>query len=449
MKENFSEESNNRLLLAEQNGLRLAIACRTLVTGAAFAWYVGAPLIFSEFEPRLAAIFVLLVFTAVGVIHLMVIGTRHDRWWIKYAVYALDVWAICLTFALVPISRSDDIPQIIAFRAYGIYYLFPLVAVACLSLSWRLVVWTGLMCVFAWWAAFLLVLVGMDQTLSWADIPANATRQDYELIFLSIDFIGRGNRIEETAMVFFAALALAVAVYRARGVFFAQVASELQSRRERRGKERVSNLLGRFVPREIAKQLISDEAPLRPQRSVGTALVLDIADFTEFSSKRAPENVINALNSFFSDATRAISAEKGIVITYLGDGFLATFNAPVKSEDHACAALRSAHNLATVAHRHGFSGRIGIATGALVTGTIRNYERQSFTVYGDAVNLAARLEALCKNLKTQVLTDKPTMIEARILDQSHARGAFELQGFSNKIEVFEPPSVNEARILSG
>ncbi|WP_227268523.1 adenylate/guanylate cyclase domain-containing protein [Roseobacter weihaiensis] len=434
----YAEESAARLLRAEQNGLRLAIACRTLVVGAAFIWYVAAPFLFSDFEPRLAVIFILLAFTAVGVAHLKIIGTGLDRWWMKYAVYALDTLAICATFVLIPISRAEDVPQIIAFRAYGIYYLFPILAVSCLSLSWRLVIWVGCMCVFGWWAAFLWVSAQMDRTLSWADIPAQATRQDYESIFLSIDFIGRGNRIEESAMLLFAALGLAVAVYRARGVFFAQVASELDWRRERAAREHISDLLGKYVPEEIAQKLIADAAPLKPQRSIGAALVMDIAGFTRYSARHDPEHVIGALNAFLADATQAVSGAGGIVITYLGDGFLVTFNAPVKIDDPSQAALRAASFLRQTARTHRFEIRIGIATGELVTGIIGNDARQSFTVYGDAVNLASRLEGLCKQAGVDVLTDEATYNAVRGTMSLRRIGAFDIRGFSAQTSVFAP-----------
>lgn len=404
----FAAESAIRLIRAEQKGLRLAIACRTIVTGLSFAWYVGAPFLFSDFEPRRAAIVVLLLFTCVGVAHLAVIGTRFDRWWMKYAVYTLDTLSICAMFATVPISRADEVPQIIAFRAYGIYYLFPLVAICCLSLSWRLVIWTGAMCVIGWWGAFLWVASEMDQTLSWADIPPNATLHDYEQVFLSIDFIGRGNRIEETAMLMFAALALAIAVYRVRGVFFAQVASDLEWHRERSARERISALFGKYVPAEIAQKLIANGGAMRPQRTAGTALVMDIAGFTKFSAAHPPEYVIGKLDAFLADATEVVSAQGGVVISYLGDGFLVTYNAPIAVADPAGAAIKTAQLLLQTAQRHEFTIRVGIASGDLVTGTIGSSERQSFTVYGDAVNLAARLESQCKIMRVPVLIDQQT-----------------------------------------
>lgn len=435
----FAGESSARLVKVEQTGLRLAIACRTLVTGLAFVWYVGTPIVFTGFEPRIAAIVVLLIFTAIGVAHLAAIGTRFDRWWMKYAVYALDTLSICAAFALIPISAADEVPQIIAFRAYGIYYLFPLVAISSLSLSWRLVIWTGAMCVIGWWGAFLWVATGIEQALSWADIPSDATRADYEQIFLSIDFIGRGNRIEETAMLLFSALALAVAVYRARGVFFAQVASELEWHRERSARERVSALFGKYVPTEIAKKLIDNDGPMQPQRAFGTALVMDIAGFTAFSSRHAPEQVIGVLDAFLADATDLVSENGGIVISYLGDGFLVTFNAPISIPHPARAAIETARQLLQTAAAHDFSIRVGIASGNLVTGTIGSSQRQSFTVYGDAVNLAARLENQCKRLGVPVLVDQETQRSTDSSVSLEPCGQQSIDGLEAAVAVFRLP----------
>ena len=224
-----------RLTRAETTGLRLAILCRTLAMAAALIWYVGIALVAEGFDLRIDVGVALAFFTGLGVAHLTVIGTRLDRWWLKYVIYTFDVAGICALFVLIPISPSGDVPQIIAFRAYGIYYLFPIVAMACLSLSWRLVIWVGVMVAAGWWSAFLWIVSGMTKVYSWGDFPANPTRKDYEEIFLSLEFIGRGNRVEETGLLLVAALILALAVYRARRVFFAQIEAEREQVKERRG----------------------------------------------------------------------------------------------------------------------------------------------------------------------------------------------------------------------
>lgn len=434
----FASEAHSRLTRTERRGLRLAIACRTAIAGVAFAWYLGAAVLFTDFSTRFGTLGLLMMFTVVGIAHLCLIGTRFDRWWMKYAVYALDALTICALFALVPISRADDVPQIIAFRAYGIYYLFPLLAMACLSLSWRLVLWTGFVCCCGWWAAFLWVSAGMANTLSWADIPTQATRADYETVFLSINFIGRGNRIEETAMLMFAALALALAVYRARAVFFAQVAADLASQRERAARERVSGLLEKYVPEEIAQRLIASEAPLQPQQADGTVLVMDIAGFTRFSANHAPDVVIARLDAVLTDAARTVADAGGIVISYLGDGFLVTFNAPVAVANPARAALDAAQALLPVGTAHGFDLRIGIASGPLVSGIIGSDQRQSFTVYGDTVNLAARLEQACKVLSVPICTHAATRSAAGV--PLTDLGTVPIRGLDAPIPVYGIPA---------
>ncbi len=435
MPEAFHETSLKRLDQAEQRGLRLAIACRTAVIGAALLWYVGASFV-SDSEPRLWGTFALLLFTLIGVAHLLAIGTRFDRWWLKYAIYTVDILGICVLFAIIPISRGDDVPQIIAFRAYGIYYLFPIVVMAGLSLSWRLVLWSGLVAVVGWWAAFFEIVSTMDRTLSWSDLPAEATRTDYETIFLSIDFIGRGNRLEETGFLLAGALILSLAVYRARNVFFAQVAAEAAREDERRAREKIRDTLGRYVPEAIARKLVDDPQALEPQLRHGTVLMLDIADFTRYAAGRDPVEVIRALGGFLASAADTIGDHEGIVISFTGDGLLASFNAPVELHHPEETAVRAALALLDLSRRSGFAIRVGIASGNIAAGRIGSERRQAFTIYGDIVNLASRLEGLGKTLQTPIVIDAAT--QARIGAQFEARpqGTRTIRGFDDPVEIF-------------
>ncbi|WP_419910523.1 adenylate/guanylate cyclase domain-containing protein [Hoeflea sp.] len=435
MPERIREHAFLRLQQTEENGLRLAISCRTVVIVAAFVWYAGASFA-TDSEPRAVGLAILLIYAGLGVAHLIVIGTRFDRWWMKYAIYTIDVLGICALFALIPISRTGDVPQIIAFRAYGIYYLIPIVALATLSLSWRLVIWVGAVAVIGWWSAFLLVVSGMERSLSWGDLPANADRSDYETVFLSIDFIGRGNRIEETGFLFAGALILALAVYRARRVFFAQVAAEVQQETERRARERVSNVLGRYVPRAIAEKLINSPEALEPQVRHASVLVLDIADFSKFAASRDPQEVIEALDSFLAAATDTISKHDGIVITFTGDGLLATFNAPVEVESPELNAVEAAIDLLRLADTTAYRIRIGIASGKIASGNVGSSQRQAFTVYGEVVNLAARLESLAKSLEKTVLLDAATNDRIQSQHGTKALGEHSIRGIDREVEVF-------------
>lgn len=136
-----------------------------------------------------------------------------------------------------------------------------------------------------------------------------------------------------------------------------------------------------------------------------TTLAMDIAVFTGFSARHEPEFVVETLDKLLSDATRTVSDRGGVVLSYLGDGFLATFNTPASIDNPEDAALAIATDLVQVAKANGFDIRVGIASGDLVTGIVGNETRQTFTVYGNAVNLASRLESLGKKPGRTIVVD--------------------------------------------
>jgi len=219
-------------------------------------------------------------------------------------------------------------------------------------------------------------------------------------------------------------------------VFFAQVAADVDRQREKSLRERVSDLLGKHVPETIAQQLVEDDKPLKPQHSRGTALVMDIAGFTAFSARRDPETVIQTLDHLLADTSQVIAAHGGVVLSYLGDGFLATFNAPLAHDKPQYAAAQASKALISVAKEHGFDIRIGLASGDLVTGIVGSNTRQAFTVYGDTVNLASRLETLCKTLETPIAMDQATADGMTSLLTTKALGKTDIRGFSEPVDIY-------------
>lgn len=424
-----------RLIAAEQKGLKLAILCRTLTVALALAWFVLGSFV-SGFAPNALVILILFFFTLLGIVNLAVIGTRHDRWWLKYFTYTVDILGVCALFVFLPLSSGADVPQILAFRAYGIYYLFPFVGMACLSLSWRLVAWSGMAVVLGWWSAFLYVAGGMETTVSWGDLGTGASRADYERVFLSVDFIGVGNRFEETGFFLVTALILALAVYRARGVFLAQLEAEEEREAERAARERITQTLGRFVPEAVANKLINDPQALVPQVRTGIVLIMDIEGFTSFSEERPPVDVITVLNDFLAEAATVIGNHSGVVITFTGDGLLATFNTPLEVDRPEEAALNAARDLVAVALSRSFNVRIGLASGPIAAGSVGSERRSAFTVYGDTVNRAARLEAKAKDFEHNILLDRD--FAAGLGDRSEivSLGIHNIRGLSEEKEIF-------------
>ncbi len=181
-----------------------------------------------------------------------------------------------------------------------------------------------------------------------------------------------------------------------------------------RERERIRDLFGKYVPQDVADLLVADDRMAEPTDAIATVLFLDLVQFSALSEKLGPAQVVETMNSFFSQAVGIIEAERGIVTQFQGDAILAVYNIPVERADHANAALRTAKAILREIDAQTFGGhqldcRIGINTGPVVAGAIGAEDRLSYTVYGDAVNVAARLEQMNKEHGTRVLVAEETV----------------------------------------
>ncbi|MEM6761901.1 MAG: adenylate/guanylate cyclase domain-containing protein [Pseudomonadota bacterium] len=429
----LNHHAETRLLNAERRGLQLAILCRTVGFGLATAYYVFS-LLLSGDAPTLRGVALLAALTALGVAHFIVIGTRWDRPWLKFLTVAVDVLAICTVVAAIDLSRGSAVPQIYVFQIFGIYVLMPFIALAALSLSPSLVMWAGFLSVVGWWGAFIYIMLGMEMTLSWSDLPNNATRAEYEALVFSEFFVARGTRMVESISVIIVAAVLAIAVARAKHMFVSQVKAEEDREAERQARARITNQLGRFVPAAIARRLIEDPSGLSPQVRHGAVLVMDIQDFTAYAARRGPADVIADLNAFLAKCADYVSAGEGVVISFTGDGLLATFNTPLEVAEPEHMALEAARALTRCGREFGFVVRVGIAAGPIAAGSVGSNQRQAFTVYGDTVNRASRLEALAKDLGDQILVDNAIMeADPQHMDE---RGDHTLRGFRDPVSIW-------------
>jgi adenylate cyclase len=218
------------------------------------------------------------------------------------------------------------------------------------------------------------------------------------------------------------------------------VADGLQRRHFRRSFER-------YVSPEVARQILDDDASLKGVRVEVTILISDLRGFTTLSEKLQPIQVARHLNEYFEAMTAAIFRHRGMVNDFVGDSIVAIFGAPVPDPEHALHAVQSAVDmdeaLATLnGHwasigqpllRHG----VGVHTGEVFAGNIGSAERLKYTVIGDPVNVAARLEGLNKELHTTVLITEETL--SRVKDQASVkdRGALPVKGRHEPVRVFE------------
>jgi class 3 adenylate cyclase len=199
--------------------------------------------------------------------------------------------------------------------------------------------------------------------------------------------------------------------------------------------------LGRFVPEPVARTLLDAGGQLEPRETVATILFCDLEGFTALTESRGAQGIVALLNAFFSEMVGILERYGGVVTQFQGDAILATFNVPVVDPDHAGNALRAALEMQGRVVGGEFAGerlriRIGINTGTVVAGAVGADERLSYTVHGDAVNLAARLESLNKEFGTRILASEHTVSLASGFDVRHI-GETPVRGRTQPIAVYE------------
>ena len=190
---------------------------------------------------------------------------------------------------------------------------------------------------------------------------------------------------------------------------------------EQREKLRYRQIFQKYVSQNVVEKMLeSGEYPkFGGERKVLTVLFSDIRQFTNFSERHSPDEVVQRLSEYLTEMTEIILAHEGTLDKYVGDEIMAVFGAPFYFEDHAKKACRAAvammkklHELqARYADRDGgyFNIGIGLHTGEMVVGNLGSRQLFDYTVIGDAVNLGARLEGLNKFYGTNIIISEDTL----------------------------------------
>jgi len=207
---------------------------------------------------------------------------------------------------------------------------------------------------------------------------------------------------------------------------------------------------GRYVPEAVAATIIKNKGEYKPQNRLATILYTDIADFTALCEKLPPDEIASLLNEYFALLTAIIKKHGGIINQFQGDAMLVTFNVPARDENHANRALATAVEIQETLSHHIFRSRfkiptrIGINTGKVFAGIVGGQDRLNYTVHGDAVNIAARLENLNKEYNTSILLSKATrlLLSENIREKIHLTpmGKLHVRGKTHDIRVFAASS---------
>jgi len=224
---------------------------------------------------------------------------------------------------------------------------------------------------------------------------------------------------------------------------------------EMRVKERIKATFGQYVDPRIVESLLGNADALESEgaRQDCTVFFSDIAGFTALAELLTPAAVVRLINGYFTEMSEPIRSSQGIIDKYIGDAIMAFWVLPfTEPADHARLACLSA--LAQRERLAGFQARlpeltglrrsvprlemrIGIATGEVVVGNVGSEVSKNYTVIGDTVNLAARLEALNKQYGTRTLVAEATEAQARDAIETREIDLVAVAGKSEPIRIFE------------
>ena len=241
----------------------------------------------------------------------------------------------------------------------------------------------------------------------------------------------------------------------------ARIRSGLNRKRLRDLEEdRVRAVFTRFLPEPIAAEILArsgGQASIGAVRVWATVMFIDLRGFTTFAEARPVEQVIDVLNRFLGTMGDAVLDHGGTLVSYLGDGLMAAFGAPIEGMDHADRALAAAREMATDRLRgfngwlreqgidEGFRMGIGLNSGRVMSGTIGSERRIEYTLIGDTVNTSARIEQLTKlSGHTILVADQTRSNMTAGADALTFIDEFEIRGRQSRLKLWTADEPEES-----
>jgi adenylate cyclase len=214
-------------------------------------------------------------------------------------------------------------------------------------------------------------------------------------------------------------------------------------------RERLREALGIFVDPALTERVLVEGTDLRGEEVDLSVLFVDVRGFTALAENSAPHEVVATLNKLYEALVPVILRHGGHANKFIGDGLLAVFGAPERHADHAARAVAAAREIAQLV-RHNLDGQlrvgVGVNSGRVVVGTIGGGGRRDFTVIGDPVNTAARVEAATRVTGDDILITETTL---RALgphgDDFEERPSVPLKGKAETVRLYAPRPDSERR----
>lgn len=318
------------------------------------------------------------------------------------------------------IVSAHAIGPVQTFASPVILLYFAPIAVSALGLDFRLSLWSGVVAAAGFLVAVLLYLPGAEPV---AGLPMLTSPHQYVVRILIL--IGSG-----VASGFVASW------------LRSQVVAALQAARER---DMAVSIFGQHVSPQVADRLLHQPAQAFGEERDVCVMFLDIRDFSVFAGQNSAGEVVQYLNQLFDGLIAGVNSHRGIVNKFLGDGFMAVFGAPEGDAQLCANAVRCALGLLQEVERLNAVGEIpptrigiGLHVGPAVTGIVGSDVRKEYTVIGDTVNLAARVEQATKQLACSLLISEAVHSALPASEFSAVdMGMVELKGQSKPAHLFK------------
>lgn len=376
------------LLTARQLGA-FVVPSVEYVVGAMVAWYAGVYLV-----------------------------SRSGRWgtwgrWISTCVDPLIPTAIML------LDFHHGGPHVAMSATGPVIYVVAVLA-AVLRLDWRLCLLSGAM-VSAQYTAIVLLLV---RPAAPVELHALLALEHYSTVMKVVTFLVAGG----------------IGALASRGLqdLFLRFTTNSAER------SRLQTLFGMHVSEQVMQALLNGERREDGERRPVTVCFTDIRDFTHFCETRAPEDVVRFLNRYFERMCDVVAKHGGVVNKFMGDGMLILFGAPNSLQNDAASAYAAACEMLEVAEQMRASGDfpglhvgIGLHRGDVVAASMGGRQRKEYTVVGDVVNVASRVQSLTRELGTPLLLTAD--VREHLSSQSlRSLGSCRVRGKQMAVDVFAP-----------
>ncbi len=310
-------------------------------------------------------------------------------------------------------------------KAPTLLYVFIFISLRTLRFDPKYVVAAGMAAVVGWLILVWYALFGTNTIL-------DQTTRDY-VRYMTSNRVLIGAEVDKVVAITVVTLVLAVALIRARRLLERAITDSTAAQD-----------LSRFVPREVAERITSADEAIRPGdgRTVfATVLFTDIEGFSTISERLQPDALMRVLNDYFAAVNQVIERHGGVITQFEGDAMLVTFNTATRDDDHAANALRTALGIQEVVTSRlfgdqAFRTRCGINTGDMVAGAVGTEDRLLYTVHGDEVNIAARLEQLNKDYGTYILATEQAVTAAGNAFPVRAIGVVPVRGRGTPVTVY-------------